>query len=410
LEAYLSHKKDSIVSNYRLCSESIKNGLDRFILLKSFTGLKWKPLYVDEILQEDLKESNARRRIAAKTMADVVESILGAAHIDGGMDKALKCLSIFLPGLRWHDLESAAKTINRIYRDDRKLPPNLVKLEKLIGYTFKKKSILIESMTHGSFHLRDETMSLERLEFAGDALLDLIVVNKLFSIEPPLSHQNMHLLKTALVNCDFIGFLALEFKLTEDQIDVNSDEEIEESEFQLPLWKFLRHGSRPLSLEQEGMQERHLDLRDKILSVLRRGDSYPWALFSRLRVRKFNSDMVESLLAAIWVDSGSLRMCEKLVEKLGVMSYLERILRDDIHLLHPKEELGHLAGNDGVKYEPYFNDTEEGGREWFCKVFIGGRCISEVSEGVSKDEVKTKAAEAAVRKLNRERGKKGGKK
>lgn len=68
------------------------------------------------------------------------------------------------------------------------------KLEKIIGYSFRDKSLLLEAMTHTSYanenrtprklphstHLRRKTNHNERLEFLGDSVLSLIITGHLF--------------------------------------------------------------------------------------------------------------------------------------------------------------------------------------------------------------------------------------
>ncbi|MEJ2052631.1 MAG: ribonuclease III domain-containing protein, partial [Calditrichaceae bacterium] len=56
-------------------------------------------------------------------------------------------------------------------------------IEDIIGYTFKNKSLLIQAFKHRSYlTLYNETSihSNERLEFLGDAVLDVIVTEHLY--------------------------------------------------------------------------------------------------------------------------------------------------------------------------------------------------------------------------------------
>jgi hypothetical protein len=50
-EGYLSAQKDRLVANSRLSRAAKETGLDRFIVTKAFTGQKWRPLYVDDLLE-----------------------------------------------------------------------------------------------------------------------------------------------------------------------------------------------------------------------------------------------------------------------------------------------------------------------------------------------------------------------
>ena len=42
-------------------------------------------------------------------------------------------------------------------------------VEKLLGYTFSRKLLLVEALTHASYHLDTQTISYERMEFLGDS-------------------------------------------------------------------------------------------------------------------------------------------------------------------------------------------------------------------------------------------------
>lgn len=59
---------------------------------------------------------------------------------------------------------------------------NLSELQSTIGYQFKDESLLIQSLTHPSYMVRaeDEESSNQRLEFLGDAVLELIISEHLF--------------------------------------------------------------------------------------------------------------------------------------------------------------------------------------------------------------------------------------
>ena len=76
-EGVLSHQKDHIVSNANLARASLARGLDKYILTKPFTGHKWRPLYSSDRLSEQVPSS---RQLSTKTLADVVESLIGAGR------------------------------------------------------------------------------------------------------------------------------------------------------------------------------------------------------------------------------------------------------------------------------------------------------------------------------------------
>jgi dsRNA-specific ribonuclease len=266
--------------------------------------------------------------------------------VDGGIPKALACLQIFLPELEWTPLETRQTYLFQ-RTPDVDLPATLQHLEDLIGYTFKKKALLVEAMTHASY--RSGSQSLERFEFLGDAVLDYIVVNAMVR-EAELSHVEMHHLRTSLVNADYLAFICMEWSIEQEIIDLAPDpSELDEDglpKFKerprtvlFPLWRFLRHRSPRLGADQHATSQRHVELRGQIIEAFERGTHYPWALLARLKAEKFFSDMVESLLGAIWIDSGSFETCAEVVERMGILEYFRRILKDGVDTLHPKEAL-----------------------------------------------------------------------
>ena len=76
------------------------------------------------------------------------------------------------------------------------------KLEEKIGYSFKNKKLLETALTHSSYanekHL-DGCMSYERQEFLGDSVLGLVTAEFLFSHQPMLPEGRMTRLRAELV-------------------------------------------------------------------------------------------------------------------------------------------------------------------------------------------------------------------
>ncbi|CAJ2511602.1 Uu.00g072270.m01.CDS01 [Anthostomella pinea] len=400
-EGYLSAKKDRIVSNGRLCESCKDTGLDKFILTKAFTGAKWGPRYVEDIVQIGSNATN-KRMMSTKTLADVVESLIGAAFVDGGMPKALACLRIFIPDVNWHSLNDACIILYNQKQMSSQLPSILSPLEELLGYKFRNKALLLEAVTHFSFDLSTSTdFSMERLEFLGDAILDSIAVASLWSHEREFSNREMHLLRTAAVNADILGFLVMEWTITQEATTITEDRTTITSQTKLPLWKFMRHTRPEVATIQRDAEERHKAEREAVLHALKHGIEYPWAQLAHLHIPKFFSDMFESLLGAVWVDSGSMETCTEMVNRAGILPCLQRFLRDGVDVVHPKNKLGELAarGRKKVRYEVDVRDSDGAAKELCCKVFVGEELVVEVGAGVTPEEVVTKAADEAYKLL-----------
>jgi len=72
-----------------------------------------------------------------------------------------------------------------------------VELERRLGYTFENKQLIIEALTHKSYK---KPYNNERLEFLGDAVLDLIVGEYLFTKFPDSNEGILSKIRASLVN------------------------------------------------------------------------------------------------------------------------------------------------------------------------------------------------------------------
>jgi ribonuclease III len=88
---------------------------------------------------------------------------------------------------------------------------NLDELESILGYTFKNKKLLLEALTHKSCK---ESFNNERLEFLGDAVLDLVVGEYLFVHLPDASEGEMSKLRASLVNEGSFAMMAQKRQLS----------------------------------------------------------------------------------------------------------------------------------------------------------------------------------------------------
>src|ERR1700710_2072092 len=71
--------------------------------------------------------------------------------------------------------------------------------EKVLGYVFKNKSLLKEALTHSSI-ADNRLQSNERMEFLGDAVLDLIVCEALYKKFPEYNEGDLTKIKSAVVS------------------------------------------------------------------------------------------------------------------------------------------------------------------------------------------------------------------
>ncbi|MCJ1246310.1 Dicer-like protein 2 [Trapelia coarctata] len=412
-EGYLSHQKDHIVSNGRLALAAQETGLDQYIRTKPFTGYRWQPLYVEDLLKEKF---DGLRELSTKTLADVVEALLGAAFVDGGQPKVLSCLSIFLPEVPWRPLEDCRTTLLSATTPEEysHFPAHLEHLESLANYVFINKSLLVEAVTHPSHLGPDPTPSYDRLEFCGDSVLDFIITTRIFRHSSSLTTPRMHLLRTAVVNANFLAFTCMDHCLFVCQKSLPTNRngtEFSNPDARIPLaiWHFMRHShTLELMAAQEKCHARFVELQPTIAEALAHGDTFPWTLLTSFDAEKYFSDLIESIIAAIYIDSaGSLPACERFLSALGILPYLDRVLGENLHVMHPKEELGILAGNDKVTYELIEKLDESGAKTmrsgYDIRLSVGEKELLVELGARTRIEGETKAAEKAVRLLKEKR-------
>ncbi|KAK0849210.1 Dicer-like protein 2 [Friedmanniomyces endolithicus] len=392
-ERYLSSEKTRLVRNRTLSQAALKLGLDKFILTRPFTGAKWSPVYVGEVLAA---EQDGTREMSSKILADVVEALIGAAYMDGGLEKAYLCIRTFLPDETWH---LGNESFNRLTLEPTPHhQSSLEALERLIGHHFDHPTLLVEAITHASLPFQRTGMSYERLEFLGDAVLDLIIVPKLHAHPRRLRHNELHSMHEALVNGLFLGYCSMTHGIEEQQSNVVKQGDkyaVQQSPRSLHLHDFIRASGQLLHAKQTSLEafEQYGDL---VTQALDAGVEYPWPDLLALGPQKFFSDVVESVLGAVYIDSrGDLGVCEGFLMRLGVMGHMRRFLEGDMETMQPKERLGVAAGNETVKYVGS-SETVEGRKVVRCAVEVGDREVDRSPDCHSRAEAEARAALAAV--------------
>lgn len=102
------------------------------------------------------------------------------------------------------------------------------KLEKLLGYSFKNKELLIEALSHPSLrqhHEYKDDKDYERLEFLGDAVLNLVITEILFKNFKEYNEGNLAKIRSYLVCKETICVVGAKLTL-KDYIIMTHGEEI----------------------------------------------------------------------------------------------------------------------------------------------------------------------------------------
>lgn len=91
---------------------------------------------------------------------------------------------------------------------ERNLEADLLLLQKVLGVTFRDPLILLSAVTHRSYlneHKEATWEHNERLEFLGDAVLELVVTDYLFSKYPEKPEGELTAVRAALVNTNSLA-------------------------------------------------------------------------------------------------------------------------------------------------------------------------------------------------------------
>ncbi|PIP29907.1 ribonuclease III [Candidatus Jorgensenbacteria bacterium CG10_big_fil_rev_8_21_14_0_10_54_38] len=222
-------------------------------------------------------------------------------------------------------------------------------LEEKIGVAFKKEALLKEALTHRSYlneHPRWSARDNERLEYLGDAVLELAVTEFLFRTYPNEEEGKLTSIRAALVN-----------------------------------YQMLARVARDLSLE------RYL--------YLSRGEAKDVG-----RAREvILANAVEAVLGAVYLDRG-YETAKRVVARI-VLTHIDEVMERKLYR-DPKSVLQEVVQEE-LKTTPSYRVLREEGPDhdklFVVGVFFGERQVAD-GEGPSKQEAEARAAQAALESLS----------
>ncbi len=95
---------------------------------------------------------------------------------------------------------------------------NYASFEKLAGLSFNNKELLRQAFTHRSYLNENKDFGgghNERLEFLGDAVLELVVTHYLYNTFPEKDEGELTSLRSALVKAETLASIAVDMKMGE---------------------------------------------------------------------------------------------------------------------------------------------------------------------------------------------------
>ncbi|CAL5041650.1 unnamed protein product [Urochloa decumbens] len=153
------------------------------------------------------------RWICSKTISDCVEAIIGAYYVGGGLRAAFAVLKWLQIEIETEDnlimkVMSSASVRNYLPKVD-----VVELLQAKLGYVFSEKGLLIEALTHPSQQESGATYCYQRLEFLGDAVLDILITHHLYLSHKKTDEGQLTDLRSASVNNENFAQVAVKHNL-----------------------------------------------------------------------------------------------------------------------------------------------------------------------------------------------------
>jgi ribonuclease-3 len=223
---------------------------------------------------------------------------------------------------------------------------DLSQLENSLGVVFLNKDLLQQALVHRSYLNEHSDFYLshnERLEFLGDAVLELIITEWLYKTYPREQEGDLTNWRASLVNAKMLAVIA-------DEIGVDDY----------------------LLLSRGEAKDKNSKARQLILA-----------------------DAVESIIGAIYLDQGTEVVKKFIMEKIAVK--LEYILKHELYF-DPKSKFQEIS-QDKFGVTPHYRVLKEEGPD-HAKIFDIGLYVGEeliaTGHGSSKQEAEVEAAKAGL--------------
>ncbi|CAG8433757.1 11080_t:CDS:2 [Ambispora gerdemannii] len=373
-EGQLHCQRIHIICNKNLYRSAKKLHLYEYITSLPFNRRAWRPANILASIDDpEMLEKQKMHELADKTLADVVEALLGAAYLSGKAEAALKvaiAMEIPFEGITtWSQFHQNNKNPPRANPKSLK-GLNIEKIEQICGgHVFRNKILIAEALTHASLP-NSSTACYQRLEFLGDAILDFMTVKYLFEKYPDGSPGMITDLKDASVNNHILGAIC----------------EI------MGLHKHIIHFSPKL---MSGIT----DFCNVVNDMRAKGEAVG-EYWSDIEVPKVLSDVVESMLGAAFVDSGfDITVIQNMFDKC-IRPVLSTHVTPDTLKVHPVKKLTEYVQKEGCTMLLLRNHTDENSLDndsQHCTIFIHDLRVA----SASSNNIRTSRKMAAQQVLDK---------
>lgn len=393
-EGQLTRMRQQMVSNMVLYQFALTKGLQSFIQADRFAPSRWAAPGVLPVFDEDIKEaeslfdqdkapngtmtsggyeddddledgelegdSSSYRVLSSKTLADVVEALIGVYYVEGGKQAAnhfMKWIGIEVD-FDLSEIEWSTRPTNVPESILRSV--NFDSLEAALNIKFRDKGLLVEAITHAS-RPSSGVSCYQRLEFVGDAVLDHLITKHLFFMYTDLPPGRLTDLRAAAVNNENFARVAVKHN----------------------LHVHLRHGSSALEKQiRDFVKEVEKELSKPGFNSFGLGDC---------KAPKVLGDIIESIAGAIFLDSER----DTSVVWTVFQPLLHPMVTPETLPMHPVRELQERCQQqaEGLEYKATRN-----GNLATVEVFIDGVQVS-IAQNAQKKMAQKLAARNALAAL-----------
>ncbi|KNA22477.1 hypothetical protein SOVF_033880 isoform A [Spinacia oleracea] len=221
-EGQLTRRRSNLVNNSNLCKLAIKNKLQGYIRDREFDpnqffapGRTCSVICTNQtessihcVSEVNLSNALGNRQVRCsknhqwltkKTIADVVEALVGAYIVDSGFKAAIAFLRWFGIQIEFevsqvcHAWTASSRFMSLA---DRVSIPDI---EGVLGHRFVHRGLVLQAFVHPSYN-KHGGGCYQRLEYLGDAVLDYLITSYLYSVFPDLKPGQLTDLRSSLVN------------------------------------------------------------------------------------------------------------------------------------------------------------------------------------------------------------------
>jgi endoribonuclease Dicer len=219
-EAQNHDERMLLVCNQNLFNHAADRSLFEYVRSRSFDRRTWYPQLKQR--KGKAQTNELRHNLADKTIADVCEALIGGAYLSSqndNLDMAVRAVTCMVKS-KYHTMNSFKEYYEKYEAPAWQLVPGpaayfatVDHVATAIGYKFQWPPLLRSAFKHPSYPY-EAIPDYQRLEFLGDALLDMTMVDYLFRTFPGADPQWLTEHKMAMASNQFLGCLCVKLGLS----------------------------------------------------------------------------------------------------------------------------------------------------------------------------------------------------